>query len=489
MRMRILLFTAAAAAAATLAAGASAYPYLAGAPVTASGANPFASCPFGALGDQVNYPNSEVEPFVAVNPRNPANLVGVFQQDRWSGAGAHAVVAAYSTDGGASWTESWAATSKCQSASSPFERSTDPWVTFDPNGNAYQSWLGLSADETTTGVQVSKSTNGGATWSSPATIILDAPAMGIPSNDKDSITADPTRPGYVYVVWDRITPPGANRALPSYFGTHAYRGYPMISRTTNGGATWSAPAFMTNANILAVGNQIAVLPSGDLVDIAAVFRGSGEQPSPNAAYEGVFLSSDAGARWRGPIKIANYFFAPLVDPDNGRPVRADDNLPDIAVDRTTGTLYAVWSDGGFSGGDHVDVVLSRSTDGGRNWSEPVKVNQTPGGAAAFNASVEVAADGTVQVAYYDFRNNTSAAGLPTDIWLAHSHTGGVTWGLETHLAGPFDMELAPFSRGYFLGDYQGLAAIGNDALVFDAVTVSATNPSNILSVRAHPVLP
>jgi hypothetical protein len=137
----------------------------------------------------------------------------------------------------------------------------------------------------------------------------------------------------------------------------------------------------------------------------------------------------------------------------------------------------------------VGVVLSRSTDGGRNWSEPVKVNQTPGGAAAFNASVEVAADGTVQVAYYDFRNNTSAAGLPTDIWLAHSHTGGVTWGLETHLAGPFDMELAPFSRGYFLGDYQGLAAIGNDALVFDAVTVSATNPSNILSVRAHPVLP
>jgi hypothetical protein len=120
----------------------------------------------------------------------------------------------------------------------------------------------------------------------------------------------------------------------------------------------------------------------------------------------------------------------------------------------------------------------------------VKVNQTPGGAAAFNASVEVAADGTVQVAYYDFRSNsTSVAGLATDIWLAHSHTGGVTWGAETHLAGPFDMELAPFARGYFLGDYMGLVSIGNDALAFDSVTVSAANPSDIVAVRSHPVLP
>jgi hypothetical protein len=35
----------------------------------------------------------------------------------------------------------------------------------------------------------------------------------------------------------------------------------------------------------------------------------------------------------------------------------------------------------------------------------------------------------------------------------------------------------------------GLAAIGNDALALDSVTVSAANPSNIVSVRAHPVLP
>jgi hypothetical protein len=364
MRMRMLLLAAAMTAAATLVSGATAYPYLAGAPVTVSGLSPFASCAFGAFPDAVNSTNSEVEPFVAVNPTNPANVVGVFQQDRWSDGGAHAVVAAYSTNGGASWTESWAATSKCQSAASPFDRSTDPWVTFDPAGNAYQTWLGISADQLTSGIQVSKSTDGGATWGSPATIINET--SGITFNDKDSITADPTRPGHVYVVWDRGAFPSERRNERSFFGSHAYRGYPMISRTTDGGATWSAPRFMTNANIFSFGHQIAGLPNGELVDIAIVFRGSGEQPSPNAAFEGVFISSDAGVTWTGPLKISNFFFAPLVDPDNGQPVRADDDLPDIAVDRTTGTLYAVWSDGRFSGGAHPDVVLSRSTDGGRN---------------------------------------------------------------------------------------------------------------------------
>jgi hypothetical protein len=91
------------------------------------------------------------------------------------------------------------------------------------------------------------------------------------------------------------------------------------------------------------------------------------------------------------------------------------------------------------------------------------VNLTTNGAAAFTPSVHVAADGTVAVTYYDFRNNTPAAGVPTDYWLAHCHadcTNTANWS-ETHVAGPFDIEIAPVARGYFLGDYQGLASTGN----------------------------
>ena len=39
----------------------------------------------------------------------------------------------------------------------------------------------------------------------------------------------------------------------------------MISFTTDGGRTWSAPQAMTNANLYAQGNQIVVLPDGKVV--------------------------------------------------------------------------------------------------------------------------------------------------------------------------------------------------------------------------------
>jgi len=55
-------------------------------PIDVSGLSPFATCTVGGPG--TNYVNSEVEPFVAVNPTNPSNIVGVFQQDRWSNGGA-----------------------------------------------------------------------------------------------------------------------------------------------------------------------------------------------------------------------------------------------------------------------------------------------------------------------------------------------------------------------------------------------------------------
>ena len=85
-------------------------------PVDASGLSPFAACTIGGPG--TNYPNSELEPFVAVNPANPSNIVGVFQQDRWSNGGARGLVASTSHNGGSTWTESWAHFSTCSGGTS-----------------------------------------------------------------------------------------------------------------------------------------------------------------------------------------------------------------------------------------------------------------------------------------------------------------------------------------------------------------------------------
>src|ERR1700694_3829003 len=46
------------------------------------------------------YPNAEVEPYVSVNPTNQDNVIGVWQQDRYSNGGARGLMTGLSRDGG-----------------------------------------------------------------------------------------------------------------------------------------------------------------------------------------------------------------------------------------------------------------------------------------------------------------------------------------------------------------------------------------------------
>jgi hypothetical protein len=460
-------------------------PYSVGPPVLVSGPSPFASCTVGSAGpSSVVYTNTEVEPQVAVNPTSPSNIVGVFQQDRWNDGGARGLLAARSTNGGASWTRNWAPFSECSGGNPDYDRATDPWISFDRGGRAYQISLSLSADLEVSAVLASTSNDGGATWNAPRTLIRDETSLNF--NDKESITGDWTRANTAYATWIRGAFPGENRSFTSFMHSFAYRGQPMFARTSDGGATWSTPQPMTNQNIYAQGNQIAVLPDGTLVDVfAALFKGSGIQPTPNQVFMAVIRSRDGGRTWSAPVKIANLGTALLTDPDIPNPtsldqtVRADDYLPDIAVDHASGAIYVVWADG--LGTAINNVVIAKSTDGGQHWTRPRAIDQTPG-PHAFNQTVQVTADGTVAVLYYDFRNNTPAPGLPTDVWLTHSTDGGATW-QEEHVTGPFNMEQAPVARGYFLGDYHGLEAIGNDLLAFFATTQG--DPANVYAVRAN----
>ena len=473
-------------------------PYTLGPPVNASGTSPFLGCPFGvdpnAPAPEQVYDNTEVEPFVAVNPTNPNNILGAFQQDRWTDGGSRGLVASRSFDGGATWSENFAEFSKCSddpttTYQSPFPRATDPWVSFDSAGKAYNISLGIvSASGIFSGVEVSTSADGGTTWSLPKRLITDNDPFFF--NDKQSITGDPNQAGFAYATWIRGNLPGwDNKGFVGAIHSFAFRGLPMFSMTSDGGQTWSTPTSMLNGNIYVQGNQIAVLPDGTLVDIyGALFKGSGRQPS-NQAFWGAVRSTNGGKTWGGPIKIAEINTALLTNPDIPSPtslnqtIRAGDYLPDVAVDHATGALYMVFADSIGNGIDH--VKLTKSTNGGKTWSTPVDVTQTGPGNHSFNGTVEVAADGTVAVLYYDFRNNTAAPGVPTDVWLTHSHDGGVTW-TEQHVYGPFDMENAPVARGWFLGDYQGMAAIGNDLMLFFSVATAANDSADVIAIRAHP---
>src|SRR5215471_2942210 len=55
-----------------------------------------------ALGS-TNFPDAEVEPYIAVDPTNANHLITSVQQDRWNDGGSNGLTNAISTDGGATW--------------------------------------------------------------------------------------------------------------------------------------------------------------------------------------------------------------------------------------------------------------------------------------------------------------------------------------------------------------------------------------------------
>ena len=105
---------------ALMTSAAHATPLQASPPVDASVGNPLAGCPPDGSG--TNFPDAEVEPWLEVNPTKPANVVGVYQQDRYSNGGAKGMTAAVSFDGGDTWTSHVAVPNDTRCTGGQFQR-------------------------------------------------------------------------------------------------------------------------------------------------------------------------------------------------------------------------------------------------------------------------------------------------------------------------------------------------------------------------------
>ena len=280
--------------------------------------------PFAATCSPLNgtlYANAEVEPHLAVNPTNPQNLIGVWQQDRWSNGAARGLVTGVSFDGGRTWERRAVPFTRCAGGNAgnggDYERASDPWVTFGPDGTAWQSALAVTGTTFTSSsnnaITVSRSTDGGRTWSDPRALIVDGQEN---FNDKETITADPTDARYVYVAWDRLRRSGGG---PSY-----------LARTTDGGASWeTARSVHDPGNSAQTINNIPIVVSdGTLV---LFFTRLDDVDGRNVPTLQVMRSPDKGASWGAPVTIASLQSIGAHDPETGTRIRDAAILGSIAA--------------------------------------------------------------------------------------------------------------------------------------------------------------
>jgi hypothetical protein len=401
--------------------------------------------------------NSETEPWVDVNPANSNNLVGFFQEDRWSTGGARNVTFATSTDGGLTWTNI-PAPGLTRHYGGPYERATDPWVEFGPDNRVYATDLAFDDTSPASGIFVHVSTDGGQTWSAP--IVLKTETDFAFFNDRNSLAVDdfPASPFYgsVYVGWDRLASKG-----PGY----AYTGDGLVAYSRDGFEYTTITAAPTSNNEQTLTNLPVVEPDGTVVLVGTYYQN--QSFNKNGGKFFVTRSSNGGVSW-DPVRF------PFDEKPVGIPgIRGGDGVPNAIVDRRNGKLYAVWQDSRFSGGKRDDILLTSSTDQGRTWSAPVKVNDTPLGAqGAFTPTVKVDSNGRVGVLYYDLRNDVSPRDgtYTTTEWIAFSTNGGQSFAASRRVAPDFDHAAAANAGGFFLGDYQGLGVRGSKFVPFFGAT-------------------
>jgi hypothetical protein len=438
-----------------------------------------AGCTGGAVSGTV-YANAEVEPFAAVHSHNPSLWIAAWQQDRWSSGGARAMVVGVSKDAGASWRRTLMPFSRCGGAvagsSGDFERVSDPWVDVGPTGILYAMGLAFSGESLSRGsasaMLASRSIDAGQTWSTPVTLQRDGETL---FNDKNALTADPTDPRYVYAVWDRLDA--------------ADFGPTLLARSTDSGATWEpariiySPAVPNGSRGVSqtLGNRVVVLKDGTVLNVFTQIDTVGSQAS---TWLGILRSSDKGLTWSAPLRVADLQAVGVKDPQTGQALRTGAVLSSVAVG-SGNDVWLTWQDARASNGLRDAIVVSRSRDGGLHWTEPVPIN-TQSRVAAFTPSVTVSADGLVGISHYDLRADTAdRSTLLAGAWLLTSRDG-TSW-TETPIWSPFDMARAPDSRGLFLGDYQGLIAVGTGFVpVLALAGTDASNRTDVYALRVNP---
>ncbi len=328
------------------------------------------------------------ETALAVNPKNPRNIVGGVIKIAAGGASGRTLVVEprVSFDGGLTW-------STYAVAFAP--GTVDPSVAFDAAGTAY---LTGTSDGS---IALSRSTNGGRAWSTP--VIVAAGSLGDRGgiyNDHPQLTA--WGGGHVLVTWIReVFGSDANLAsAPVYDAASNDSGRTWLEpHNISGSAPFCVGRAAANACDQTFGNAVAYGRAGAVVTFQQTYD---EAPDASAAlgrnkYLSVIVDPGSGIRVRGPYLVGQAYDGIT---EHDYPVTAGgvqtvhdsqfglDGMGNVAADPTdrTGRHFAVvWTDDRnaphpvdpdpYTATTDADIIVSQTLDSGRTWSPPSAIHE------------------------------------------------------------------------------------------------------------------
>ena len=225
--------------------------------------------------------------------------------------------------------------------------------------------------------------------------------------------------GRMYVSWNDFNQPNANI---------------FVTFSSDNGATWHSPIMVSTQNIFIRNVQITGdFATGD-VYIAGMDEGGGGFPHNDTNY--FFRSTDGGDTWTnsyigtpfpGPgVTAVGYFACMFLD--GGGYWRYEGWGEPAAIN---GVVHYVYAQHGPDS-DPGDVYYIRSTDAGRTFGTPLKLNSDSTSRPNWEPNLSVSPSGTVFAVWYDARESASCTrGDPAipcyRMWARKSTDNGVTW--------------------------------------------------------------
>ena len=390
-------------------------------------------------------------PSLTVDPTDSRFVVQVNRQDAPYGCSMD-----LSGDGGRSWT-----TANPITLPAVADSCYAPNIAFDRTGRLYYLFVGLSgAGHTPIGVFLASSTDRARSFSRPRQ------ALG-PDRFQVRMALDPTvgRYGRLDLVWlaaGAPPPTGGFAPVPNPI---------MFAFSDDGGQTFSNPRQVSDpgrtyldAPSVALGpNHVVHIVYYDLKTDVRDYEGL-EGPSWEGTWALVATTSaDGGAHFQAGVVVE-----PAVVPPGRVMLIYTMPPPSVAVDGHD-DVFVSWYDN--RNGDW-DVFLRRSTDGGRHFEGPIRINDDPRGDGIdqYLPALAVASTGRVDAVFYDRRSDPFNA--YNDVYYTYSNDQGRHWSRNVKLT--IWSSNPSYGPRYTVVSAKGLVEIG-------ARLALASTPSKVLA--------